>query len=500
MKIKERGDSTGAESESSSVSTRPLRILMVAAEAAPFVKVGGLGDVIGTLPRRLVQLGLEVAVVLPYYPEVGTRGHRPLPTGREVVCSHGGISRRSPVLEEVLDGVRYWFIQEDDYFGREGVYGPPGGEYPDSAERFSYLGRTALEASKVMEFSPDVLHCHDWHASLTPLYLEEAGMGRVLKILTIHNLAYQGVFNIGVLPSLGLPPRVTEGPILFQDGNVNFLKAGIVSADRLTTVSPTYAAEIQTPDQGWGLDGILRHRKRDIYGILNGIDFDEWDPGSDPSLRVPFSAADIESRRRNRDYLLAQLGLHPGPQSPVFAFIGRLVHQKGADLIASVLPDLVRHEACIIVLGTGDPEIERSLKEISTPFNGKVSLTIGFDESLARRIYGGADFFLMPSRFEPCGLGQMIAMRYGSVPIVRATGGLKDTVKDLESDSEGTGIVFKDADPESLLAAAGRAAGIFRNGRLGEIIPRIMELDNSWLRSARRFARLYSEAARKEGK
>jgi starch synthase len=489
---------TKTRTKTKTKTSRPLRVLMVAAEAAPYAKVGGLGDVAGTLPRRLVELGMEVAVVLPCYRDVIGHGHEPRPTGRQVVLFHAGVRRSSPVLELISEGVRYWFIKEDQLYDREGVYGPPGGEYPDSAVRFSYLSRAAVEAGKVMSFAPDIVHCHDWHTALTFFYMGQAGMNGIRKFLTIHNLAYQGVFDQRVFNSLDLPQGVEARALLDHMGSLNFLKAGIESADILTTVSPTYAVEIQSSDLGCGLEDILRRRKDILTGVLNGIDFDEWDPGRDRSLAAPFTAGNITGRRINRDALFDELGLDADPKSPVMAFVGRLVHQKGADVLAAAMPRIVAKDFRFIVLGTGDPVLEGSLQALSRSLRGRVSVNIGFDEKLARKIYAGSDFFLMPSRFEPCGLGQMIAMRYGAVPIVRDTGGLRDTVVDLDGNGEGNGLVFKEVNERDLLDVIQRALEFYKNGHMDEIIPRIMALDNSWKRSAKRYEQLYKGLTARE--
>ncbi len=478
----------------------PLRVLMVTAEAAPFAKVGGLGDVAGTLPRRLAELGLDVVVVMPFYREVSLRGYEPVDAGRQLDFHRAGESREGRLHHLAVGGVRYWFLKEDRLFDREGVYGPAGGEFPDNPQRFSYLCRGALQACRAMDFLPDIVHCHDWHAALTPLYMKHLDWNGhwdgAKSVLTIHNLAYQGAYGSQILPSLGLPEELFHGGLLEYGGGLNFLKAGIEVADLVTTVSPTYALEIQTPEQGWGLNGILGKRKERLVGVLNGIDYEEWDPGKDPYLKASFTAEDPAARAENRAYLKKQLGLYPDPESPLLAFVGRLVSQKGADHISRIMPQLVEEGYQVVVLGTGEYHIEESLKASSLPFPGRVSLNVGFNDSLARRIYGGADFFLMPSRFEPCGLGQMIAMRYGSVPIVRATGGLVDTVTDIAENGTGNGIVFEGADSGSLLEAVRRGGELYRKGHLAHIVPRIMKIDNSWRRSAGRYADLYARLVR----
>ncbi|MDF1535249.1 MAG: glycogen synthase GlgA [bacterium] len=486
------------------VSEPRLKVLMVTAEAAPFAKVGGLGDVAGTLPPRLAELGMDVRVVLPCYREVRRRGHELMDTGVTMDMTHAGKPRHARLFRSDLMGTLYWFLDEPGYFDREGVYGPAGGEYPDSAERFSFLCRGAVEAAGALNFFPDILHVHDWHGALAPLYAgpgADAGRwARTVSILTIHNMAYQGVFGAEVLPSLNLPQDLFIRGIMEHRGDLNFLKAGIEVSDLITTVSPAYAAEITTAEYGCGLEGVLARRADRVHGVLNGIDYEEWDPSADSCIEAAFSVDDSSGRRVNRDVLRKQLGLNPDEGAPLFAFVGRLTDQKGADLLAGIVPKMVEDGSQVVVLGSGEPILEKSLMAAAQPYPGRVSVSIGFNERLARRIYAGSDFFLMPSRFEPCGLGQMIAMRYGSLPVVRATGGLGDTVRDVDKDKRGNGILFRRAAGEDLMEAVSRAAELFRSGRMPGLVTRIMAEDHSWKRSAGRYEDLYRKSLElKEG-
>jgi len=475
---------------------KSLSVMMVAAEAVPFAKVGGLADVIGALPGSLAGAGIRASVFLPFYREVRKKGFDPAPTGVRFSLLHDGKDRECRVLHDERDGASFFFLDEPDFFDREWVYGPPGGEYPDSALRFSWFCRSCLLAAEKLALEVDLIHCHDWHAALVPLYLKfgEANpiRGKTPSLLTIHNLAYQGRFDPGVFPSLGLGREALDGGYLDWWGSLNFLKGGILAADAVSTVSPSYAEEITTPEQGMGMDPFLGEKK--VRGILNGIDFGLWNPETDPHIAVNFSPSDPSGKSANLKALRRQVGLDPLSEAPLFAFVGRLVHQKGADIIAAAADDIVRRGAQLVVLGSGERQVEESLLSAADRHRGMIYAHPGFDDELARRIYACADFFLMPSRFEPCGLGQMIAMRYGCIPVVRATGGLRDTVTDLGSDAEkGNGFVFAEETREGLLDAMDRAARFFREGFVRGILSRVMSQDHSWGHSAAAYARFYRE-------
>ncbi|MGQ9736105.1 MAG: glycogen synthase [Thermaceae bacterium] len=429
---------------------------MVAAEAFPLLKVGGLADVVGALPKALRPLGVEAAVLIPWVPGLEARG-----VG-EVVFTFAGREERAPLGERVEGGVRFWLLGLPD-FTRERLYG-----YPDDVRRFV---RFALAARPLAQ-GFDLLHLHDWPAALLALY-------GFPTVYTIHNLAHQGIWNPGeFFHWTGLPWSLFHMEGLEFYGNVNLMKGGIVFANRVTTVSPSYAEEIQTPAFGEGLDGVLRRHRGKLRGILNGLDTAYWDPAHDPYLPHPYR--DFEGKARMEAYLARALGLTP----PVLGMVGRLVHQKGVDLVLSALPYLLAKGYSLAVLGRGEGVLEEALREAMRTHPGRVYFKAGYDEALAHWIYAGSHAFLMPSRFEPCGLSQMIAMRYGTPPVARAVGGLKDTVKDGV-----TGVLFQSAHPEGVLAGLFRLEGLDRRalGQAG------MGEAFSWEGPARAYLEVYRE-------
>ena len=449
---------------------------MVASEAAPFAKTGGLADVVGALPVALERLGHEVCLILPKYKGIRER--------------RGALGRQIPV----------YFVEHDGHFGREHLYGGPDGDYPDNLERFSFFAWHALEQLKEVAFRPDVIHVHDWQAALVPVYLacvyrQDPLLNQATTILTIHNLAYQGVFPKSEFPKLGLPWELFHMEGLEYYDHINVLKGGLVFAKRLNTVSPTYAREIQTPEYGYGLDGVLRKRSRDLVGILNGIDTAAWDPATDPALAEPVTPGTWQRRVANKQALQAALALPVDPGVPVIGMVTRLAAQKGLDLVAPIVGDLVAMGAQLVLLGTGDRPLHEQFEALARRYPRAVGLRLTFDDRLARQIYGGSDLFLMPSRFEPCGLGQMIAMRYGAIPVVRKTGGLADTVIDTPGDgARGNGFVFETADAGDLLAAVRRAMTFFKDRTAwAALVKRAMEADWSWERAAREYVELYTQ-------
>jgi len=467
------------------------RVLMVASEAAPFAKSGGLGDVLGSLPPALVRLGDEVAVVLPRY-----RGMT-LPRERiwdSLPIQAGPFFYFTGIDQVVRQGVRYMFVDCPVLYDRRGFYGDSGGDYSDNHIRFGVLCQAALNISRNI-FRADVLHAHDWQAGLVPVYLRENFSGdptffKVRSVFTIHNLGYQGLFPATALADLTLNRRLFHPEGLEFYGGLNFLKAGIVWADAVTTVSPTYAREIQTPEYGFNLDGLLRSRSGKLSGILNGVDYNEWNPETDRYIAAHYSSANVSPKRACKLDLLREMRLPAEPDRPLFGIVSRLASQKGMDLVVDAIPSLVDRGAFVVALGSGDSGIESAFRSLNDSFARSVSVRIGYDEGLAHRIEAGADLFLMPSRYEPCGLNQIYSLRYGTVPVVRATGGLEDTVDDE------TGFKFRSVSAPELAAAAhaaldafdDRAAWIARM-RLG------MSRDFSWDASAREYHRLY-EAAR----
>lgn len=444
-----------------------LKVLHVAAEAAPYSKVGGLADVAGSLPLALADLGVDCRLVTPRYRGTDVRGARDGVTGR--------IGRHQVhVHRGQLGGVEVDLVECPELFDRPQVYGEP-----DDGDRFALLARAGLAIAE--DWGADVVHAHDWHGALAPILAQGA-----TTALTIHNLAYQGHQPPGFAPRHNLPAPPVPGD--YGPEAVNLLGRGIASATAVTTVSPTYAREIQGPELGYGLEGLLA--ERGVRGIVNGIDVTRFDPAADPALTEPFSAADPAPRCGTRRTLSALLGLDDG-EAPLVGVVARLFHQKGLDLLLAAAPALLAQGAQLVVLGTGDAELESGFQELAAAHPGRVAVRVGFDAGLAQQIYGGSDLFCMPSRFEPCGLGQLIAMRYGSVPVARRTGGLADTI-----DDDATGFLFDDATPEALAAALERACAAHADRpRWDAIVRRAMAADHSWASSAGRYRDLYEELA-----
>jgi starch synthase len=469
----------------------PRKILFLSAEVAPFAKTGGLGDVGGSLPKALRALGHDVRVVMPAYENIENGRFpniTPLPMQLYVPTGSGSIP--CGVLKSTLPGseVPVYFIAEWHLFKRGNLYG-----YWDDPYRFAFFSRAALELARALKWKPDVVHGHDWHTGPAITWLATAGandpfFANTPTVFTIHNLAIQGNTNWHILDYLGiLTHSLTEEAY----GEVNLIARGIYHATLVNTVSPTYALEIMTKEGGAGLDGLLRHRAYDVHGILNGIDYDEWNPATDPKLAANYSAHALDNRLQNRRALQARLGLPQIDNIPLVAMVSRLTWQKGLDLMGPVIHLLMNGfsgEAQFVVLGTGDGQYEQMFAQLAGYHRGKMTAVLAYEADLAPLIYGGSDIFLMPSLFEPCGLGQLIAMRYGSVPVVRATGGLADTVHEPH-----TGFVFHTFNTEELWHALQRAIYVYNVNKPHwlEIQQRGMNTDFSWARSASGYEKLY---------
>jgi starch synthase len=476
-----------------------MQILMVASESQPFAKTGGLADVVGALPRALVRLGHTVDVVMPRY-----RGIEPARLEATLPVPVGAKTIETAISSIVADGVRTLFVHNPQYFERPWLYGSGDADYPDNPERFTFLASAALEWARFVDSAYDVIHGHDWQAAMVPVLAalsttRRSRLARPISILTIHNLAYQGVFDADWLQRLGLPAELMRIDALEYWGRISFLKGGIVFSRKLTTVSPRYAEEIQSPELGFGFDGLLRERRADLIGILNGIDYDRWDPAHDPNLPEPFCASNLEGKQAAKRKVLEVYGL-PGTAEtlarPIVGMISRLVDQKGFDLLAALSSDLLRFNATFVLLGTGERRYEDLWQSLAARHPDRIGAKIGFDEGLAHLIEGGADLFLMPSRFEPCGLNQMYSLRYGTVPVVRAIGGLVDTVRNFEPQSgEGTGFVFIEYTPEALLGTLRRALETYRDREVWRRIQMAgMRQDFSWEASARQYVTVYERA------
>lgn len=480
----------------------PLRVLFVTPELAPWMKSGGLGDVSATLPAALRALGADVRVLVPGYPAITAA----YPAARLVASlpDPGGVLAPARLLSaEQPDEVPLLVIECPEYYARAGAayQDERRQDWPDNHLRFGLLSRVAALLSartSALPWRPHVLHCHDWPAGLAPAHLHfEQGPGAV-SVMTVHNLAFQGIFPPDVLPELGVPPQAFHFDGVEYHGKVSFLKAGLAYADQLTTVSPGYAREIQTDEMGCGLGGLLRHRSDRLAGILNGIDTTVWDPAADPFLAAPYDFSRIDAKAINKAALQRELGLRVDRETPLLGAIGRLTHQKGVDLIASIAPGIVTLPAQLALLGTGDKELERKFTALAGRFPERVAVAIRHDEALAHRIEAGADIFVMPSRFEPCGLNQMYSLRYGTPPVVRATGGLGDTVVDATprnlAAGAATGFVFGPAEPEELLKALARAVRAWRDPASWRSLQRAgMAQDFGWGHGASRYLDLFQE-------
>ncbi|MDE2343215.1 MAG: glycogen synthase GlgA [Betaproteobacteria bacterium] len=479
----------------------PVKILFVTSEIHPLVKTGGLADVSHALPLALRQAGLDVRVLVPGYPGVMARLGK-----ASTVCT---LEALAPIWSpaRLLEGrladtdLPLWVVDCPSLYERPGgpYQGPDGRDWDDNPLRFGFLchvGSWLCSAPAPLSWSPDVVHCNDWQAGLIPALLRHRQGPSVPSVMTIHNLAFQGNFDPLWVTRLGLPMESFHMHGLEFYGQLSFLKAGINYADRITTVSPRYAQEIQTPEMGCGLEGLLRQRSADLVGILNGID-DSWNPARDPTLPAAFDAQRLAvGKRRNKTTLQQDSGLTKDPQVPLLGLVSRLTYQKGIDLLLDTLPALMEHPLQLIVLGSGEADMESRLREAADAYPGRVSVTLDFDEPLSHRIIAGSDLFLMPSRFEPCGLAQMYAMSYGTPPVVRETGGLADTVVDCTESALGerraTGFTFLNATPDALMAAVQRALATYELRTSWRQLQKTgMRRDFSWKRAASDYAGIY---------
>ena len=469
-----------------------MRVVHVASEVAPFAQSGGLADVVAGLPAALAVHGLDVGVVVPLYAGVAAKlstAKIALGTGVPIVVNVGPHRFEGALRPAKVGRVTYGFFDCDALYNRSGtLYGPGGaGEFPDNHLRFAALGKAALEHGHELVGGPvDVLHAHDWQGASAALYARVANAPRAI-VATIHNLAYRGIFPKPAMNDLGLPwPLFDMHNLEFYD-QLCLLKGGLAAADAVTTVSPTYAREILTPERGEALDSFLRWDVRRLVGITNGIDTATWDPATDAALPTPFSASQLAGKTACHAALAKEMGLVLAPGEPLIGVIARFTGQKGVDLVAEIIPSLHELGAKLVVLGSGEPELETRFQYLAETFHAHVAVRIGFDLALSRRIYAGCDLFAMPSRFEPCGLGQLYAMRYGTIPIVHAVGGLRDTVLD-----PGTGIRFEAATAPALATAIERAVALYRDPKsFATVRAAGMARDSSWTASAQQYVQLY---------
>ncbi len=475
-----------------------LKVLMVASEAAPFAKTGGLADVVGSLPPALQSLGHDVRLVMPWYRAVRKVTGQIRASRRKLSVPMGGRVFQVGYRSVENRGVQIYFIDLPEFYDRPGLYGDMGSDYPDNAERFGLLSRAALELTRELGFAPDVIHAHDWQTGLVPVYLRrqlwrDPFFAGSHSLFSIHNLGYQGVFPLETARILGLEASPLSPEGLEYYGQISLLKGGIGFADQVNTVSPTYCREIQTPESGMGLDGLLRARSDRLHGLLNGLDENLWSPASDRALAHSYAPRKLSGKALCKTALQQELGLQASPRTPLVAMVTRLDSQKGVELVLESWDRILSRRLQLVILGTGNPDFEHRLTAAAAYYPGQVRVLLRFDDDLSRRIYAGSDLFLMPSRYEPCGLGQLIALRYGSVPLVHATGGLIDTIVDPQTAAgHANGFVFREYRHSSLLEGLDRALTAYAVPREWQKLMRQgMTQDLSWTRAAAQYVDLY---------
>ncbi|HOQ17841.1 MAG: glycogen synthase GlgA [Epulopiscium sp.] len=474
-----------------------LKVLFVSSEVSPFVKTGGLGDVAGALPYALKKSGIDIRVVMPKYKSIPAEFTKDFKSKADFPVFLDWRKHKASIYEYNKD-LPVYFIGNDYYFDREDLY-----SYEDDHERFAFFCKAVLKMLIRIDFIPDIIHCNDWQTGPIPLLLKEnyhddSFYNSILTLFTIHNLQYQGIFGKESLRILGVPDWYFNPEHIEFYGNINYMKAGLQYSDAISTVSKTYAREIMTKEYGYGLEGILQKRSQKLYGIVNGIDYKLYNPESDDSLYVKYSPDKIELKEENKKALQKELNL-PQKDVPLISIISRLVEQKGFDLIAEQMDELMKEDIQMIILGTGEERYERLFSHMEERFPEKVRAKIYFDLDLAQKIYGGSDLFLMPSLFEPCGLGQLISLRYGTIPVVRHTGGLADTIEEFNKETaSGNGFVFNEYNSYAMLAAIRRAIAAYHDKESWKkLIRNAMASNHSWEDSAKEYLNLYKELASK---
>ena len=492
--------------------SKPINILFASSEVDPFAKTGGLADVCSTLPKAIKDLGHEIRIMMPRYRFISERKFRlhdiirlkeiPIPVNASMVTANV----KSSFITNLKDKIQVYFLDNEEYFGREGLYQNPKAkeDYKDNDERFIFFCRGVLETLKRLGWQPDIIHCNDWQTGLIPAYLktlyaDDPFFKNVKTVFTIHNMAYQGAFPAESFQKSGLPKETFTANGVEAYGKFNFLKTALFYADVITTVSEKYAEEICSSNElGVGLNGLLTFRKKNLYGILNGIDYTIWDPASDQHIYRKFDVKSIEAKADNKRSLAAKFNLPYSDTKPLIGAISRLVDQKGFELVLEVLDDIMKLDVQLVLLGSGDKNLEKKFETAQKKYSNRMGVFFGMDDELAHLIEAGSDMFLMPSKYEPCGLNQMYSMRYGTVPIVRATGGLDDTVEDLGANGKGTGFKFVKYDSKELLKTIQRAVKTFQQQpeEWKKLMRNGMTKDFSWEHSAKKYVNLYKELLR----
>jgi starch synthase len=488
--------------------SKPLNVLFLSSEVDPFAKTGGLADVSSALPQAIKELGHEIRIMMPRYRFISERRYKlhdiirlkeiPIPVGKAV--EQGNV--KSSFISNLKEKVQVYFLDNANYFGRDGIYQSPVGrkDYKDNDERFIFFCRGVLETLKRLGWQPDIIHCNDWQTGLVPAYLKtiyshDSFLKPIKTVFTIHNMAYQGAFTAETFHKSGLPKELYHVDGVEAYGKFNFLKTGLFFSDSINTVSRRYAEEISSSDEfGAGLTGLLAKRKKDLHGILNGIDYHVWNPATDDLIYRKYDAKSLDAKLDNKRALVAKFNLPFKETTPVFGAISRLVDQKGFDLVLDALEEMLKTGAQFILLGDGDKTTEKHFETMQKKHPQQMGVFFGFDKELAHLIEAGSDLFIMPSKYEPCGLNQMYSMRYGTVPVVRATGGLDDTVEDYSGNGKGTGFKFEKYDAKELLKAIQRALKVYQQPEEWKKIMRNgMSKDFSWEHSAKQYVNLYKE-------
>lgn len=453
-----------------------LKVLFASSEVVPFAKTGGLADIVGSLPVALEALGVDARVIMPKYRSVKADGSR----------------------TKIGKDVKVYLVEHDDYFNRKDLYGDKYGDYADNLDRFAFFSRQVLERCIKENFKPDIIHCNDWHTALVPVYLNtiykyDPFFENTRTLFTIHNIAYQGLFSKDDFPKMGLDWALFHIHYFEFYGNINLMKAGIVYADAVSTVSPTYAREILTKEYGCGLEGVLQAKADAVYGILNGIDYGIWNPATDTKLVKKYSVENYDDKYINKEALQKELGLKVDCDIPMIGIISRLADQKGMDILVKILNDILIMKVQFVLLGTGEHKYHVLLEKMANAHRKNTSINLKFNMVTAEKIYASSDIFLIPSRYEPCGLSQMISFKYGAIPVARRTGGLKDTIEEYDPPSrKGTGFTFEEYKPEALLGEIKKALSVYQHrSAWRELVKRVMELDYSWEVSAKEYIRLY---------
>jgi starch synthase len=483
-----------------------LKVLFLSSEVMPFAKTGGLADVTGALPIALKHKGIDVRVMMPLYRRTKEGAYKIRMLIKDLTVPFGERLLKADIFETGIGAdIPVYLVDREDMFDRPNLYGNSKGDYYDNLERFNFFAHSALKTIQVLDYAPDIIHCHDWQTGLVPAllkgpYKQSIGLSNAATVFTIHNIGYQGIFSPDKLSVTGLP-----GPQFFHPkgmeywGSISLLKAGIVYSDAITTVSPTYATEIIEHEYGLGMEGVILERKNSLYGILNGADYNEWDPSKDPHIPVSYSLKTMEEKKKCKEFLLKEMGFkHSMLGRPLIGMVSRLDSQKGLDILVQSLEDMLKLDTILVILGSGDEKIEEALKKAAAQHPDRVAVHNEFNNPLAHRIMAGADMLLVPSRYEPCGLTQMYALKYGTVPVVRATGGLNDTIEQFDENTmTGNGFKFESYDAEALLMAIKQSVALYKDKKTWKkLMLTGMKSDFSWNKSAGEYIKIYESIRR----